>query len=88
MPGELAALGTGVLAHITFVRLLSRVRSDMNGQVGSVLEHFPTIFTGVIPLDILQSFNASLPGDLPHEARLHGRQRGHRLANKVLYGLK
>ena len=31
--GQLGTLGTGVLTLITLVRLLSSVRSDMNGEV-------------------------------------------------------
>ena len=50
MSGQLGTLGTGILTLVTFVGFLSSVRSDMNGEVGGVLEDFPTVFTGVIPL--------------------------------------
>ena len=88
VPGELAALGTGVATHITLVRLLSGVRSDVDGQVGSVLENLPAVLAGVIPLDVLQGLQSALPGDLPHEAGLHGREGGgwgHSLTDEVLH---
>ena len=72
VPGQLAALGTGVLTLITFVRLLSRVRSDMHGEVACVLEHFPTIFAGVIPLVKTLQSAASLH-DVSHQTWLHWR---------------
>ena len=48
VPGELAALGTAVGAQLTLVRLLAGVRAAVDGQVGAVLEHFPTKFACVV----------------------------------------
>ena len=73
MSGQLGTLGTGILTLITLVRFLSSVRSDMNGEVGSVLEDFPTVFTGVIPLvETLQS--PSPLHDVSHQTWFHRRQ--------------
>ena len=49
VPGELAALGTGVAAHLTLVRLLPGVGPPVDGQVGAVLEDLTTELAGVIP---------------------------------------
>ena len=48
VPGELAALGTGVGTQLTLVRLLSRVRSPVDCQVGTVLENLPTVLASVL----------------------------------------
>ena len=48
MPGELAALGTGVGTELTLVRFLSRVRSPVHRQVGAVLENLPAVLAGVL----------------------------------------
>ena len=48
VPGELAALGTGVGAELTLVRLLPGVRSPVDGQVGTVLEHLPAVLASVL----------------------------------------
>ena len=91
MPGELAALGTGVVTDVTFVRFLSRVGSDVNGEVGGVLKHFPTVFTGVVPLHILQGLDAAFLSNLSEETWLHGRQSRrvqHRLVHVVLHGVE
>ena len=88
VPGELAALGAGVFTNITFVGFLSGVRSDMYGEVGSVLENFPTIFTSVVPLNILQGLDAPFPRNLPEQTGLHGRERllaDYRLPHVVLH---
>ena len=48
VPGELAALGTGVGAELPLVRFLSSVRSPVDRQVGAVLEHLPAVLAGVL----------------------------------------
>ena len=73
MSGQLGTLGTGILTLVTLVGFLSSVRSDMNGEVGGVLEDFPTVFAGVIPLvETLQS--TSPLHDVSHQTWLHRRQ--------------
>ena len=64
MPGELAALGTGVFTDVTFVRFFSSVRSDVNSEVGSVLKDFPAVSAGVVPLDVLQGLDTAFLGNL------------------------
>ena len=48
VPGELAALGTGVGAELALVRFLSSVRSPVHRQVGAVLENLPAVLAGVL----------------------------------------
>ena len=48
VPGQLAALGTGVGAELALVRFLSRVRPPVHRQVGTVLEHLPAVLAGVL----------------------------------------
>ena len=48
VPGELAALGTGVGAELTLVRFLSSVRPPVDRQVGAVLENLPAVLAGVL----------------------------------------
>ena len=91
MPGELAALGTGVFTNVTFVGFFSRVGSDVNGEVGGVLKHFPAVSAGVVPLNVLQGLDAAFLGNLSEETGLHGRQRRrvqHRLVHVVLHGVE
>ena len=76
MPGELAALGTGVFTDVTFVRFFSSVRSDVNSEVGGVLKHFPTVSTGVVSLNVMEGIDAAFLSNLSEETRLHGRERG------------
>ena len=46
---QLAALGTGVRAQLTLVRLLACMRSPVHGEVAAVLEHLAAVLTRVIP---------------------------------------
>ncbi len=46
---QLAALGTGVRAQLTLVRLLPRMRSPVHGEVAAVLEHLAAVLTCIIP---------------------------------------
>ena len=48
LPCKFATLGTTIGTHLTLVRLLPCVRSSMHGQVGTIFENFPAIFTSVI----------------------------------------
>ncbi len=45
---QLAALGTGVRAQLTLVRLLACMRSPVHGEVAAVLEHLPAVLTRVV----------------------------------------
>lgn len=58
---ELATLGTGVVAQVTFVRSLARVTSPVDREIAAILEDFATKFTRVTPLALL--------GDGPSRAR-------------------
>ena len=48
VPGELAALGTGVGTQLTLVRFLSSVGPPVHRQVGTVLENLPTVLASVL----------------------------------------
>jgi len=85
VPGELAALGTGVGTQLTLVRLLSRVRSPVDCQVGTVLENLPTVLASVLTTtsdEIFSGFwikygvQSSFLGESPDGAGFHGRD-GH-----------
>lgn len=47
--GELAALGAGVVAKLTLVGPLACVAASVHCQIATVLEHLPTVLTGVTP---------------------------------------
>ena len=85
MPGELAALGTGVGTELTLVRLLPCVRSPVDGQVGTVLEHLPAVLASVLTAASYEIFSgfwikygiqSSFLGKSPDGAGFHGRD-GH-----------
>ena len=85
VPGQLAALGTGVGAELTLVRLLPRVRSPVDGQVGTVLEHLPAVLASVLTAASYEIFSgfwikygiqSSFLGEGPDGAGFHGRD-GH-----------
>ena len=81
VPGELAALGTGVGAELTLVRLLPGVRSPVDGQVGTVLEHLPAVLASVLTAASYEIFSgfwikygiqSSFLGEGPDGAGFHG----------------
>ncbi len=45
---QLAALGTGVRAKLTLVRLLSRMGSPVHGEVAAVLEHLAAVLARIV----------------------------------------
>jgi len=80
---QLAALGTGVRAQFTLVRLLPRMGSPVHGEVAAVLEHLAAVLTGIIPAsadDLFSQFRIkygikpSLLGQGPNCAGLNLRQ--------------
>ena len=82
VPGELAALGTGVGAELTLVRLLPGVRSPVDGQVGTVLENLPAVLAGVLTTTSYEIFpgfwikygvQSSFLGEGQDGAGFHGR---------------
>ena len=82
VPGELAALGTGVGAELTLVRFLSSVRSPVHRQVGAVLENLPAVLAGVLTTTSYEIFpgfwikygiQSSFLGEGPDGAGFHGR---------------
>jgi len=82
VPGELAALGTGVGAELTLVRFLSSVRPPVHRQVGAVLENLPAVLAGVLTTTSYEIFpgfwikygiQSSFLGEGPDGAGFHGR---------------
>lgn len=47
VPGELATLGTGIVAQLAFIRPFARVASPVDSEIATVLEDFPTVLTSV-----------------------------------------
>ena len=66
VPGELAALGRGVVTDPTVVGLLASVRPPVDGEVGDVDKYLAAVFTSISP-----GYHAAFP---PHPGLHQGRQ--------------
>ncbi len=77
---QLAALGTGVRAQLTLVRLLPRMGSPVHGEVAAVLEHLAAVLARVVlspsdqllaRLGIKEGIDPALLDENLHRAGLH-----------------